>query len=207
MAIDPQKIALYADITNRAGLYSRMLMLQRNDAPPEEIDGVIAAIGIVEAEIRRQSDEINDRIWYQNYGKMLALLEKQSDLLPQVLEGQKETHGSIVALSGRFQLLAETVSQLEQDLRDQDNRHGGQIATLSADLAIVKKIVEERPAQRKAEAEQYESRQAALEARQADLEQQLREMRGDYSPEQRQRYAAILMQIIAEWEAEHGDGN
>lgn len=37
------------------------------------------------------------------------------------------------------------------------------------------------------------------------LQAQMREMRGDLSNEQREHYAAILMRMIAEWEAAHPD--
>lgn len=166
MAIDTQKEALYAEITRRADLYTHMLLLQRNGADASQIDLAIAAIGDAEAEIRRMSDEINDRIWYANYGKMMGLLEAQAEYFPQLLTGQEETHSSIAALSGQFQTLSETVDQLEQGYHELNDRHKNQIAGLSSDIAAIREVLAARPAQR---AEEH----AALEERLRDMERRL----------------------------------
>lgn len=170
MAIDPQKEALYAEITRRAGLYTHMLLLQRNGADVGQIDIAIAAIGNSESEIRRMSDEVNDRIWYANYGKMLGLLETQAEYFPELLAGQKETHGSVTALSAQFQTLSETVDELERGYHELNARHAEQIEGLAADIAAIKKVLADRPAQRVEEHAALDDRLKEMESRLAALE-------------------------------------
>lgn len=71
--------------------------------------------------------------------------------LEPLLTGQKETHGSIAALSGQFQSLSETVDQLESD------------------VAALKKVMAARPKQRVKERHAYEQRLAVIEADIAEL--------------------------------------
>lgn len=96
MTIDPQKEALYAEVTRRAGLYGKLFALQRNDAAPSEIDAALAALGACESEIRRMSDEVNDRIWYRNYEQQAERYTEERaaqhrELLAAIREGAAET--------------------------------------------------------------------------------------------------------------------
>jgi hypothetical protein len=100
-----------------------------------------------------------------------------------LVEGQKETHSGIAALSVLFHTLAEAVDQLE---RDAEALKQGQIDYNKRLDSVVTRLDHKRE-------------------RLDILEAQVREMRGDYSPEQRQRYINILMQMIAEWERTHPD--
>lgn len=92
------------------------------------------------------------------------------DELKPLIEGQKETHSGIAALSGQFHTLARTVARLETAMRAQDKRHKAQIQALVTDIAAIKAIIAARPAERIADNERLEARLSAMEVRLASLE-------------------------------------
>jgi Spy/CpxP family protein refolding chaperone len=110
---------------------------------------------------------------------------------------QKETQDGVAALSGLFQSLAESVDGLQVGLREsQEDRQA-----IHEELAAVKADVAELQAQFTAYA--AGTKRDELDA----LKAQLAEMRGDYTPEQRAHLTGILLRMIAEYEAAHGDGD
>lgn len=125
VTIDAQKEALYAEMTRRASLYTRMFALQRSGAPAEEIDQIIAQIGISEAETRRMSDEVNDRIWYQNYGQVVRLLEQEVEghsrslaLLEENSAAIKKAEQAIDEIRGVMSDYGETLSETNTRVDD-----------------------------------------------------------------------------------------
>lgn len=94
------------------------------------------------------------------------LVEGQAELL----SGQKETHSSVTALSEHFQALSEIVDQLETGYHNLNERHAGQIQTLTSDIASIKSVMEARPAQRLKEQAAWEKRLKSMESRLAALE-------------------------------------
>ena len=108
MTVDEQKLNRDTEISHRASLYGRMFALLRAGAPEEQLDAILVEIATCEAEIRRLSDEVNDRIWYQNYNKILDGYGAAVTLL-QADAGQREkNHADLMSL------LEETVRGLKK---------------------------------------------------------------------------------------------
>lgn len=220
MTVDEQKTNRDMEISRRARLYGKLFALQRSGAPEEEIDGVLVELGVCEAEIRRMSDEVNDRIWYQNYNKILdgygeavRLLQQKDGQDSQILSEIGGLRGGQLALQAEFREGLQGVQSTVSALGETVDQHGEQITALSQDMAAVKEIIEARPAQRKQEAEQFAERQAAIEARQALIEErqaaiqarqdELEAERGKYTPEERESLTNTLLRMIREYQEEH----
>jgi chromosome segregation ATPase len=156
----------------------------------------------LEADKERLSHEVNSQYMYRN---LQAFMNRVDEYDGARQKEAKETHTGLAGLSGQFRELAEDVTQLKQA----DQAQGEQIDALSKDMATIKKIIEARPAQRKAEAVRFEERQAAIEARLSELEAE----REKYTPEEREQMIGSLMELLAWWNAgrpdtaAHGDGN
>ena len=208
---------LYSAVTEKARQEILILQLTRSGADEETIKAVIAAKAQIERDIPIIGRDLSLSAQSANLSTFLQRMEAQGKQILNEIGGLKNGQS---ALQAEFHTVGENVDGLRLDVGDlrqtvdqlgkDGHARDAQIRSLSDDMAIVKAIIEARPAQRKREAAQFEERQAAIEARQAQLEAQLREMRGEYTPEQRQRYITVFMEMMAEWEAAHpvsGDGD
>lgn len=142
------------------------------------------------------------------YKKIDALHEHQSDTnlllasvaeslaaiqgsVQQVLAAHKETARGLKKLSTEVHSLSKRMVASEADRK---NIHS-EVAGVKGDVADVRSDVA-------ALQRQFESYVQGFNVE--EVRTQLREMRGEYTQEQRERYTAIILDMIAAWEADHG---
>lgn len=120
---------------------------------------------------------------------------------------QAEFRDGLSSVQGTVSTLAETVNDL------QDGMHESRVdrQTLHEELAAVKQDIATIRAEIAMNHAAFTAYAAGTRRAELDgIKAQLAELRGDFTPEQRQHYVDILMQMIAAWEGEHatlgGDG-
>jgi septal ring factor EnvC (AmiA/AmiB activator) len=164
-----------------------------------EAENAMAAAGHPDIALgmRRHSEAQRNMMQGVLVPMFVQMVERALDTkLAPLVTSQKETQDGVAALSGLFQSLAESVDGLQVGLREsQEDR-----AAIHEELAAVKADIVELQTQFTA----YVSG-----SKRNDLEEmraQLAEIRGDYTPEQRAHLTGILLRMIADYEAAHGDG-
>lgn len=163
---------------------------------------------VLESVVKQEVGELSTRLDNSDRARLARSSEFQShidtkfDRMWDAVDGlKKETQDGIAALGGQFREMADDVGQLKSDMResqeDRQNIHS-EVAGVKGDVADVRSDV--AALQRQFASYIQGSKRDDVE----EIRTQLREMRGEYTQEQRERYTAIILDMIAAWEADHG---
>jgi len=223
---------LHAAVANKATMTRRMAEMIRDNAPADQISQVIEVIAQLDREIPHISKDLAVSVQGRNLSifldRMDASLADSRVALTTALEA------ATLRVLGDVALNLDQITGLVQQgiatgvkalaVAERGIAIGEQaLAIATAGEARMAKV-ETAVGDLRTELIEIERRHGEIEQRYTELAEkldvymsgskradvetlqiQVRELRGDLSDEQRQRYITILMRMIAEWEAAHPD--